>query len=148
MSGVNAAVVVNDINIKQGREGVHTQRIGSMAAGGSFVVLESTNPTTIEFLEWATNSLKAQIRISHRLINGSYEGLGILQSDGSNTIGMTPAAIVQHSSSLFIINSYDTGKYKFTLRNKMHFPNGVKIEISNNDTAAINNAVRLFGVKY
>lgn len=145
---VNASVVLNDVNIKQGREGIHAFRIGSMNAGNNIPILESSSPVTIEYLEWATNSTSAQILIQHRKIDGDYESIGILQNDGSNTIGTTPKNIVDHDSSFFIVNSYSEGKYKFTLRNKLHFPNGVRVSVVNNSSSEINNAVRLFGVKY
>lgn len=146
---VNASVVINDVNTKKGREGIHASRIGKLSAGATLTFLESTSPVTVEFMEWATNAADNQIIISHRKIDGTYEALGILKSDGSNTSGITPSTIVEHSTSLFIINSHQEGKYKYTLRNPMHFANGLKIEIKNNNaTTDINSAVRLFGVRY
>lgn len=108
-------------------------------------LLDTTKPTAIDILEFATvHEQFVQLRI-RPYVNGRLVPLTLMRADASKAEGFIPIHIRDSASSIFSINVYDRQKnnYKFSLKRSLYFPEGVVISVRN---IASRDAVEQVGV--
>lgn len=129
-----------------GKKSLYVSRYGELAAGTEEVVLDTTSPCVIDYLEFATNNnLYVQVRIMAR-VNGTPTSWTILHYGATGIVGFYPGDINQSVSALFDILLYDTtnNRYKVASKN-LQFPEGVKITLRSVSTTAANAGIILIG---
>lgn len=138
------------VNAGMGNLPIYITRIGNIAPNTEETIFVNTSPTSIDYLEFATNFDIGQITIEYKTPEGIYYNpIGQLNLTGSAGVGFTPRQITEYMSSIWTINSFETGKYKFTLKDKWYFPLGVRIKLKNNSaTETITIGCRAFGREY
>src|SRR5699024_8502735 len=125
----------------------HAQRSGNLDGKLSETLYETYSPSEIEHLEFSSNDLLGKIVIYYKNDNGADVLYGGVKPDGTSTAGFQASDIIDSSSGIWQINSYEPGAYKFTLDKKLTFPNGLKIVLENVGSTPINIAGRVY-VRY
>lgn len=101
------------------------------------------NRTVIDHLEFSTNSPKGHIEIRpFDTKKGAARNFMQVSTDGSSlTHVISPENIINGNSSLWDINSYEDGKYKFTLKKELILERYSFIVIENTTAEPINMAI-------
>lgn len=91
---------------------------------------QTTKPFIVDSLSWSTN-IRNKVKLSiNVIVNGEEVILADITSNGGGTIGLYPQSLIDHGATLFNTLAYDTvnNNYKFTLKNSLYCPEGVKIK--------------------
>lgn len=120
-----------------GTKAFEIDRSGELDANESLTVFQTEKPTSLDYLEFATDSSSGQILI-RTLLNGEWKSIGSINNKGSGRSVFTPQNILDNNSSLWSINHYDDS-FKFSLRRKLDFPEGLQVVLRNRSSEEVIN---------
>jgi hypothetical protein len=135
------------INVSEGKKLITNNTSGSKAAAYTYDLLNTTKPTIIDYLEFATDNMNdARLRV-YLLSNGTEILLRTLNNVGSNIVNFTPFELTNNNTGLFSILEYnDVSKiFKFGLNKPIYLPEGGRIQVSNTGAANINLGCLILG---
>lgn len=130
---------------------IHSARFGALGAGTESILLDTTKPVFIDYIEWSCND-KTDIKldIQTTISGGVNTNILVIPSiDGGSIINATrPHYILENYSGIWDILEYNESQsvFKFRLRLKnLEFSKGVKISVSNTGSVSRNVAVLVYG---
>lgn len=94
-----------------------------------FTILDISEPCILENIDWATNHISAQFRITLYRADGSSIGWGELVPDASAVSGISPGSIEANGSANFDIIEFNKAYNQFRFINKKDIlvPTRIKI---------------------
>lgn len=122
---------------------------GTLDVGKTRNVFETNNEFTLDYIELSSSGDRVGIVITPLNNEGvKTTAIGQVKKDGSNFSSITFGNIVNESSSLFNVLSFEDGAYKVSLNRSLNFPHGCVIEFTGDiSTEKENTAMRLYGVE-
>ena len=112
-------------------------------------VYSTTNTSQIDYIEFSSNTLKAEIIVTYIDSTGAEKPYQIINTADFTNLPQTIGNIVEHGGVNTEFLQYDEGtnQYKISIKS-LNFSNGFKVQIRNNDTSDKNIAVQLAGRYY
>lgn len=145
--------IINDqlrtVNI--GKKSLAKRRSGALKGQSTEMVLDTTKPFILDFIEFATDSPSCQLDIVYKGQGTEPERtIGLVRVDGLGFEGLRPSSVTANGSGPFEIVEHNvtTNRYKYKLDRPLEFPEGCFIRIQNWLTTDQNVAVRLYGREF
>lgn len=123
--------------IRNGLDNRYVSRSGSISASSEVVLLEETSSFILDYFEWSTNSINAQVIFEFNTDNG-WQPVGLVNRSGSSIIGMRVADMELYGFGIFEVEHYDktSNEFKFKMRNPFYFTKGARIKLRNNHSSS------------
>lgn len=121
-----------------GKKQIYELKKGTLTPSTTEVVYSTRKQTIIDSLEVsASEPTQCGLRIV-AYVNGVQKVVEIISGDGLTSDGFYIKKVLESTSSLFDIVSYDTvnNKYKIALKEPLYFPEGCVISRRNESTTA------------
>lgn len=131
-----------------GKRIVTHSHVTTLGSGETSIPFSDERSILLQYLEFATNHINGQIIIEARY-GDNWAAIGSIRADASSANGFSALDIVNEGTGLWIIHSYQDGRYKFSTAKELYFPEGLRLTLRNG--SVVNEAriaCRLYGVVY
>ncbi|PTK50684.1 hypothetical protein BUZ43_01830 [Staphylococcus haemolyticus] len=121
----------------------------SLNAGESLEVLNTTNKTQLDYIEFTSSAVDLELEITYTDKDGQKSVSNITKPDDNSKLPLTIENVVSYGYPNTDFLVYDVSRKLFKIAIKsLNFSNGVTIKIKNNGTSSINGAAKLVGRYY
>lgn len=121
----------------------------SLNGGGNSEVLNTTDKTQLDYIEFSSSSLDLELEITYINNDGQKTISNIIKPDDNSKLPLTIENVVNYGypNTDFLVYDVSRKLFKIAIKN-LNFSNGGIITIKNNGTSTINGAIKLVGRYY
>ncbi|MCE5035275.1 BppU family phage baseplate upper protein [Staphylococcus haemolyticus] len=121
----------------------------SLNAGESLEVLNTTNKTQLDYIEFTSSAVDLELEITYTDKDGQKSVSNITKPDDNSKLPLTIENVVSYGYPNTDFLVYDVSRKLFKIAIKdLNFSNGVTIKLKNNGTSSINGSAKLVGRYY
>lgn len=121
----------------------------SLNAGESLEVLNTTNKTQLDYIEFTSSAVDLELEITYTDKDGQKTVSNITKPDDNSKLPLTIENVVSYGYPNTDFLVYDVSRKLFKIAIKdLNFSNGVTIKLKNNGTSSINGSAKLVGRYY